>query len=257
MVTFDLFRLDGLWWLLILLGPFLFLQRRLHQETQAILLLITRRREISLALFSLVFFPGVFLHEISHYVSARLLGVRTGRFSLIPRPLEDGRLQLGYVETAQVDFLRDAIIGLAPLIWGSIFVAYAGLWHFDLPSLWVRLKAESGGAFLLAALSYFYEQPDFWVWFYLIFVVSSSMMPSKSDQRAWLPLLLFIGLILGMSLLAGFGPWLAQNLAWSVNSILRAMSMVFGISLTTHLVLLIPLIILRMLLERLTGLKVV
>src|SRR5512139_1205122 len=103
-------NVDGLMWLLLILGPLLFVQRRLHRETQAVLLLITRHKEISLALFSLLFFPGVLLHELSHYVTARIFGVRTGRFSLLPTPLPDGRLRLGFVETASVDFIRDAII---------------------------------------------------------------------------------------------------------------------------------------------------
>ena len=91
---------EGLVWFLLLLGPFLFLQRSLHREVQAFFLLLTRRQDISIVIFSLLFFPGVLLHETSHYLMARLLNVRTGRFSIIPRPLPDGHLQLGYVETA-------------------------------------------------------------------------------------------------------------------------------------------------------------
>ncbi len=47
---------------------------------------------------------------------AKLLGVRTGKFSLIPQPLPDGHLQLGYVEAAHSDILRDSLVGAAPLI---------------------------------------------------------------------------------------------------------------------------------------------
>ncbi len=87
-------------YLLLLLVPLLYLQRFLQREIQAIFLLITRQPEISMALFSLIFLPGVLLHEISHFLMAHLLGVRTGRFSIIPKKLEGGRIQLGYVETA-------------------------------------------------------------------------------------------------------------------------------------------------------------
>ncbi len=55
---------DGFLWLVISLGPFLFVQRWLHRELQALLLLITRRQDLSLGLFSLFFFPGVLLHEV-------------------------------------------------------------------------------------------------------------------------------------------------------------------------------------------------
>ena len=67
---------DGLIWLLALLAPALFLQRRLHFELQAIFLLITRHENAAIGMFSLLFLPGVLLHELSHFLMARLLGVR-------------------------------------------------------------------------------------------------------------------------------------------------------------------------------------
>ena len=85
--------LSALSLLLLMLISLYFLQHRLHFEIQATFMLLTHRAEIALALFSLLFFPGVFLHETSHYLLARLLGVRTGHFSLLPEPLPDGRLR--------------------------------------------------------------------------------------------------------------------------------------------------------------------
>ena len=75
-------RTAGLVWLLIVLGPLLFSQRVLTREIQAVLFLLTRRPRMSLGIFSALFFPGVLLHEASHLVTARLLGVKTGRLSL-------------------------------------------------------------------------------------------------------------------------------------------------------------------------------
>ena len=60
--------LDGLGWLLLMLGPLLFAQRWLHREIQILFLLLTRKPVIALGLFSLLFFPGVLLHELSHYL---------------------------------------------------------------------------------------------------------------------------------------------------------------------------------------------
>jgi hypothetical protein len=247
--------LDGLWWLLLLLGPLLILQRSLHREIQAVFLLVTRRVEISLALFSIVFFPGVLLHEGSHYLMARVLGVRTGRFSLLPQTLADGRLQLGFVETSATDIFRDALIGIAPLLAGGAFVAYAGLSRLGLTSLWGNLVSGNTTA-LFDSLSGFYTRPDFWLWFYLAFAASSTMLPSRSDRRAWLPLALMFALLLGASLLAGAGQWLVVNLASPFNQLLRAVAIVFAISAAIHLVLLPPLWILRRLLSRMTGLYV-
>jgi hypothetical protein len=248
--------LGGLLWLLLLLGPLLFLTRRLHHETQAIFLLVTRRPDIALTLFAVVFFPGVFIHEISHFIMARLLGVRTGRFSLIPQPTTQGRLQLGYVETAHSDWLRDSLIGLAPLILGGVFVAYAGLVQLDLIALWGEWS-ELGPAAFLQVAGGIYRQPDFWLWFYLIFAISSTMLPSPSDRRAWLPLLVVIGILAVLSVLAGAGPWMAANLAPPLNRLMQVLAVVFAISVVSHLVLFLPFWGIHRLLSRLTGMEVV
>jgi hypothetical protein len=248
--------LDGLLWLLLLLGPLLILTRRLHRETQAIFLLITRRPDIALTLFAIVFFPGVFIHETSHFIMARLLGVHTGRLSLIPQPTPQGRLQLGYVETAKSDWLRDSLIGVAPLILGGVFVAYAGLVQLDLNALWGEWS-ELGPAAFLQVAGGIYHQPDFWLWFYLIFAVSSTMLPSPSDRRAWLPLLLVIGILVVLSALAGAGPWMMANLAPIMNRVLQVLAVVFAISLVSHLLLFLPLWSAHRLLTLFTGMEVV
>lgn len=247
--------MDGLWWLLLLVGPLLVLQRRLHREIQAVFLLLTKRPEISLALFSVLFFPGVLLHEASHWLAARLLAVRTGRFSLLPRPLNNGRLQLGFVETSATDPVRDAVIGAAPLLAGGAFVAYAGWIHLGLPVLWEDLANSELSAWPVA-VSTITGKPDFWLWFYLAFAISSTMLPSSSDRRAWLPLALVGTLLLGGILLVGAGPWMAVHLAALLNRFLRVVAAVFGISLALHLVLLLPFWLLRRLLSHVTGLEV-
>ena len=64
----SLISFDGILWLLLTLGPLIFLQRALHRAIQTVFLLITRRADITVALFSLLFFPGVLLHEGSHFL---------------------------------------------------------------------------------------------------------------------------------------------------------------------------------------------
>src|SRR3972149_5364942 len=111
-------QFTGLIWFILMLLPLVLLQRLLHREIQAVILITTRNPPLTIGLFSILFFPGVFLHELSHFLMAKLLGVRTGSFSIIPRPLQNGRLQLGYVATAKTDIVRDSLVGAAPLIAG-------------------------------------------------------------------------------------------------------------------------------------------
>jgi hypothetical protein len=251
--------LDGLWWTLGLLLPLVILQRSLHRQIQGIFLLSTRRPDLTMVLFSLIFFPGVLLHEGSHYIMALLLRVRTGAFSLLPRRMEDGRLRLGYVETASADPIREALIGAAPLIAGGLFVAFAGARQMGLPMVWEAAinSAGTGLETVFAALAALPQRPDFWLWFYLTFAVSSTMLPSSSDRRGWLPLALTAALLLGVSLLAGAGPWLAANAAPLLNRLLRAGAMVLAISVAVHLALLPPLYLIRRVISRLTGMDLV
>jgi hypothetical protein len=249
-------QFSNLGWFLVGVIGLAFLQRRLHQEIQSVLFLITRRIDLALAIFSILFLPGVLLHEISHYLAARLLKVPVGRFSIIPRPLPGGRLRLGYVETAQTDFIRDALIGAAPLIAGSLFVAYAGLIHLDFSALWNQLSAGDFST-ISSALSHTFSQPDFWIWFYVIFVVSSTMFPSETDRRAWRPIFLAIGIFLALIFIAGFGPWLWDNLGSALLGMLHILSLIFILSALVHFFLWPPFWLLRSLLERIFRLKVV
>jgi hypothetical protein len=249
-------NLDGLVWLLLLLFPLFFLQKSLHREIQVVLLLITRRSDITLFIFSLFFLPGVFLHECSHFLMALLLRVRTGKFSMVPQPLDNGRLRMGYVETVKTDVIRDSLIGAAPLLSGGLFIIYAGITRLHLDVLWLEL-IDGGPGKLFASLDTVMNMPDFWLWFYLIFTVSSTMMPSSADRRAWLPIAVVVLVIFTLVLTAGLGPWMLEHLAPVVNSSLRAVAAVFGISMAVHLVLLLPLLGFRQLLEKLTGYRAV
>lgn len=255
--------LDGLLWLLLLVGPLLVLQRLLHREIQAIFLILTRRVDIAMVLFSLLFFPGVFLHEISHFVMALMLGVKIGNISLVPKvvtaPDSSGRqkasrLQLGFVETARTDFVRDSLIGAAPLLAGSLFVIFAGLARLQMDDLWVTVVSGQSAAFrnLFAVM---YTQPDFWLWFYLIFTVSSTMLPSASDRRGWVTLGFVFFLLLGLALLSGAGPWMLDNLTPIFNEGMRSLAAVFAISVVVHGILAVPVIFTRRLSSKITGLR--
>lgn len=235
----------------VLLGM-LFLQRRLHLEIQAVLVLLFGRLEVALVIFSLLFLPGVVLHEISHLIAAWLLRVKTLRISLIPHPMPDGRLRMGYVETGSTDIFRDSLIGAAPLIAGGAFIAYTSFVRFNLAEYWFRVINGTPGLWL-TSIQEIVSRPDFWLWFYLLFVVSSTMFPSHSDRRAWLPLLLIFGLIIAFLLIVGAGEWLRARLTLTILKVLNLQTSLLSISLLIHLLLLLPVYILHRLIIALKG----
>ena len=235
--------------------PLVFLQRLLHREIQSVIYLLTRNLQLTIALFSFLFLPGVFLHELSHYLMAWILGVPTHGFSLIPHTLPDGRLQMGYVETRRTDIVRDSLIGLAPLIAGSLFVSYAAIDRLHLHMLWDVLRNGQLNLFWLG-LSLLPQVKDFYLWFYLTFVVAGTMMPSESDRNAWLPLGVWLGTLLGLAIFAGAGEWMLNSLAPLVNNFLNSVALLFGMSGAVCVVLLIPLLLIHRLLVRLMKMDV-
>lgn len=246
---------DGLLWLLAALTLLMFAQRILHREIQAVLLISTRSAGITVGIFSLIFFPGVFLHELSHLITAKLLLVRTGGFSLIPQTMPDGRLQLGYVEAAESDIVRDTLVGAAPLITGTLFLAYVAVQQLHLVILWEVLRNGQWSLFWMG-IQRLPAIADFWLWFYFTFAVSSTMMPSESDRHAWLPFGLVAGGLLTLALVAGAGPWLVANLAAPLNDFLRGTALVLVVSILFHIVLIGPLWVAHRILTKLTGLDV-
>ena len=245
-------QLSGLFWFVLMLVPLILLQRLLHREIQSVFLILSRDSRITMGLFSLIFLPGVFLHELSHFVMAKLLGVRTGRFSLIPQALPDGRLQLGYVETSRADIIRDSLIGAAPLIIGTVFVAYVAIYRFEMRVLWDVLRNGQWNLFWMGMRA-LPGVRDFYLWFYLAFAVSSTMMPSESDRHAWLELLISVGVLFSITLLLGAGPWMLTNLAPILSNFLGFVAVIFGLSAFVHALLILPTALVHRILARVTG----
>lgn len=246
---------SGLFWFLLMLLPLVFLQRFLHREIQAVILIITRNAQLTIGLFSILFFPGVFLHELSHFLMAKLLQVQTGKFSVFPTPLHDGRLQMGYVETERTDIVRDSLIGLAPLIAGSLFIAYAGLNRLGFRAL-MDVLANGQVELFWMGLRLLPQVKDFYLWFYLAFAVSSTMMPSESDRHAWLPLGVWAVTLFVLAIFVGAGTWMLQNIAPLLNDFLGAVATLFGLSVVLHVALLLPTILLHRTAARVTGVDI-
>lgn len=177
-----------------------FLQRWIHRHLRGLALLLTGREGWAIALYALVLFPGVLLHEFSHWLTAGLLGVRTGKFSVWPKVQPDGSLQLGYVEyykTKSLGPIRESLIGAAPLLWGITAILLISRLVFDVPSLVGSAELQSlSWQNLILGFQNIFKTADSMLWLYLLFTISNAMMPSASDRRAWPGFIIVVGTIL-------------------------------------------------------------
>jgi len=159
------------------------------------------------------------------------------------------------VETAKADIIRDSLIGAAPLIIGTLFVAYAAIYQLEMRVLWDVLRDGKFNLFWMGIRALPNVQ-DFYLWLYLTFAVSSMMMPSESDRHAWLELVISVGVLFSIALLIGAGPWMLDNVAPFVSSFLSSVAVIFGLSSVVHIVLVLPTALAHKLLARATGVDV-
>jgi hypothetical protein len=238
-------------WTLILLVPLLWIVRWVHEGLQELFFLLTEHKLAAIYLFQILLLPGVILHELSHYLTAKLLGVRVREVSLKPEIHQD-RIQMGAVVMDRPDLARSLVIGLAPMIVGSIAVVLIGQQVFDVGSVIEAAKSNDVQALAEAVYAAFGVN-DAWIWFYLIFAVSNAMLPSESDREALGPMLAFIAVGGGIVALAGWGPAVLSSLAGPVETGLSLLMVAFGITLFVDIMFLGVILLLKQSFSLLTG----
>jgi len=227
--------------------PLVLLERWIHQHIHGVALLATRQDDAAVLLYGLPLLPGVMLHELSHWLAAKLLGVKTAGMSLLPQRQRDGHVRLGSVTIYQTDVVRASLIGVAPLISGSLAVLAMGQWVFGVGALGEALqsgKVEAITQSLAAALS----APDMWLWLYLLFAVANAMLPSESDRETWPPVILFLAVVVLAAYVLGFSSFLL-DLAPLVTSALRWLAVAFALTIVAD----VPFVIVIALTERMLG----
>ncbi len=235
---------------------FIIVQRLLHREIQGLLMIIFRKPRIVIALFSFILLPGVFIHELSHWVTAILVRVPVLKFSLIPEAAKNGQLRMGFVQTRKCDPIRDSLIGFAPFIFGMLIIGWIGSRHLGLNSVVSALFEGNAGSTIDLFLSSI-RQADYWIWMYFAFSISSAMLPSSSDRQSWKPILIGVIIMLFGLLLVGLGDWLLINVSPKLAEWLRLMAIVLASSTIIHLIILFPTWASRLVISHLMGIRLV
>jgi hypothetical protein len=182
-----------------------------------------------------ILLPGVILHELSHWLIARLVGLRAGRLELWPQPDGDA-LRLGSVQVQQADPLRNSLVGLAPLLTGSLLLFLIGRQVFRLEDLVQHATATDWQAtwtLLTSAL----EVADLWLWAYLVFAVANAMLPSRADRYAWWTVILYAAILTVLYwLLSGSLPSLPRSVWENASIVLVRLAATFNLALVVDAV---------------------
>ncbi len=172
------------------------LSRQVSLRTQLVTLYLTGSADMAAVVVFLVFIPGILVHEASHWLVAKLLGLKTSRFRVWPEP-RGKQIGLGSVSVQSGGTWRDSIVGLAPLFVGTLLIALIGAQIFRSDLMIVALTQ---GRWLDSIRAFFQAMStaDGFLWAYLLFAIGNTMLPSSSDRqpvKAFLLYLAFAALI--------------------------------------------------------------
>lgn len=215
------------------------MRTRLVFELSGMSLLIFGSTKPGITLYSIFFLPGTIIHELSHWIVAEILQVRTGAITIFPDLEEEnvGNSQrLGSVATARTDPFRGFLIGLAPFISGlGILIVLGTLLRsgWDANYLWWQLALIIYG----------------------IMVIGNSMMISESDRRTWPFIVIFLLFII--FLITKYYPTLFVGHQDFYLSLLRPLNQVLGVTAGLNLVMIVGSYSLRRLIQYITKKRIV
>ena len=186
--------------------------------------------------YSILVLPGTVIHELSHWLVAEILQVRTGEIVVLPELTGQGKEErLGSVQTERTDPFRGFLIGIAPLITGLLILLILG-----------RLFSTGW--------------TEHWAWWQLVLIIygiivmGDSMLISASDRRTW-PFILVILVFAGF-LLSRYYPSFLIGHTDSIVSILTPLNQILGVTAAFNLLMIGGSYGTRRLIERLTKKRI-
>ncbi len=216
--------------------PLLWAKRWITRHLRELGIRWTGDPDVALVLYFVLVLPGILIHELSHWLMARILLVPVRRVSIGPvRKGRSSRVSLGSVQVGNVDPIRAALIGVAPLLGGSAVILLIGNLLLGVGELTEALAGQ-GWEGILAGLGQIVRVTDFSLWLYVIFAISNAMLPSESDMSTVRPVLIFLGFLAAVLLAVGGLPAVPVQIVDVVRAIANYLASAFAVTLAVDLV---------------------
>ena len=195
------------------------MSRRIGLLIQENVYLLTGSLDLAMVILFLVYLPGILIHEGAHWLMAKSLGLKTGKFRVWPRK-QGKHIGMGSVSVASGGTLADSLVGLAPLLLGSILVALICARLFETGKIGDTWQGNNWPAGMQAMVLALLDEEDGLLWSYLLFAVANAMMPSSSDREPVKSLLLYLLAFAGLYfLLDQSGQLFFQVANWLVEPV--------------------------------------
>ena len=241
--------------LLIMLPPLVVLKRWITRHLQGLGFLIWGHSDIAMILYFLVMLPGIVLHELSHWLFAQLLGVKTGKLEIWPSRKGRGRIRLGSLRIGRADSFRASLIGLAPFITGCLAIYLIGDYILGVSYI-IDPVLQGDFATFQDNLNGFVQASDFWIWLYVIFAISNTMFPSESDRESWWPVLITLAGIVALGFLFGLDNEIPPAVTGVILDLVRYLAYAFTLTVAVNIVFTIVIALLEKLVESVKGKRV-
>jgi len=227
-----------LFWLVALLVALWWVSRRLAHYFMSSVLYLTQHEGLAVAAYAIFILPGTLVHETSHWLIAKMVGVRTEGFDILPKLSNDGTIRLGAVGIRGGNLAQHALIGLAPMVVGSLLTVWLSYSLVDVDALGYALESGHWGAVpevLLASL----RKPDALLALYLLFTISDAIFLSAPDREPVQQLGLYLGLVLIPLYIFGILPAIPNSWTLALQQGFAVFASGLAIALIVHVLLLV------------------
>ncbi len=188
----------------------IYVEKWIHSHLYGVGWVLTNNKKSATALYYVLLFPGVFVHEFTQYLVAGALNVRIKRVLAWPEAQEDGTLRLNFVQIQEAMWFQAAIIGAAPLFAGLSLIWLISNHILNLENV-LQALTTADITVIGPALQEVGSTPDFYLWLYLMFAISNAMLPTPADREGWPLVLLLFACIVVFLVVIGVGEVLLET----------------------------------------------
>lgn len=278
--------------ILLVVGMFILLrriERWLHQHIFKVGWLLTKNFQTTTILYYTFFLPGVFLHELTYWLTAGILNVRAtvsipffkkeappskdekqakATVAETPKPpptntIDISKLKPNFVtldfgsrgrgRQAQKGVYRKAIISTVPLLVALVCIWLVADNIFNIMGV-VATMASGELPDIVEAFNMLTGTPNFWLWVYIVFTIANTMFPFVPEElRGWRTVLITtVAVTLALTLI-GVGGEIFRAMQSPLNNLIAVMEVTLILVIIVDVLMVLVLGTIEYVIEHVTG----